>query len=175
MKKQRLLKLVKLLREDARNKKGVSFDITVWAAPTGQRLFPGVPTTPLPVSCGTSACAMGLAVISGVFKKQGLNATYNLHHDGVSMEPIIALDGNTFLGYHAAAKLFGISPIEAVFLFSPTYYSDQHASVDDPGQMRGAEGERRVANRIAKFVRDGGVFRSNGERPTYEGELRDCY
>ena len=56
MNKKRLLKLADLLEADAKNKKGIKFDY--WA--TANLADPKEP-----ISCGTSACAMGLAALSG--------------------------------------------------------------------------------------------------------------
>lgn len=54
--KKRLLKLADLLMKDARNKKGVMFDLSLLA----KKENGGDPEP----TCGTKACAMGLAAIT---------------------------------------------------------------------------------------------------------------
>lgn len=89
MNKRRLLKLADLLEEDAANAKGVKFDLRVVAchakkhkeAPTspyddGRYFRPGERPT---LDCGTAAGAVGLAVLSGAFKRQGF--TYQIDPD----------------------------------------------------------------------------------------------
>jgi len=66
MNKRRLLKLADLLEADAKNKKGVKFDLGTWG-----NLNEGTPEEEV-ISCGTTACAAGLAAMSGAFKKEGL-------------------------------------------------------------------------------------------------------
>ena len=65
MNKRRLLKLADLLEADAENKTGVQFDLKGWGHSHDD-------DTPVAVSCGTTACAMGLAVLSGAFADAGL-------------------------------------------------------------------------------------------------------
>lgn len=157
MKKARLMRLVKLLRKDASNKKGVKFDLETWGwcSDRQQPLWDSTTANLLPVSCGTTACAMGLAALSGEFEKEGLFATYIEEWNGVSLVPELVskdpgLDNSQ--GFSAAARLFGIRYDVADWLFSPSYYQSR--------QRKGAKGERAVADRIAKFVRDGGLPRN---------------
>lgn len=155
MKKQRLLKLAALLRKDADNKKGVTFNMSYWAAPTervSNHFIQGAydePPETIPVSCGTSACAMGLAVISGAFKRAGLYADFYQRSEGVAMEPCIdAANGERRGGYYAAMELFGISMNYAEYLFNPSAYPEAY--------RKGAKAERYVAKRIEQFVERGG-------------------
>ena len=69
MQKRRLLKLAAMLQADAKNKKGIQFDIGTVGRPSTDIFTPFDASKPIPLDCGTTACAMGLAVISGEFKK----------------------------------------------------------------------------------------------------------
>lgn len=161
MNKARLMRLVKLLRKDAANKKGIKFNLTFWAGPStpdpspnkaiGDHRWAKAPVDPVPLNCNTSACAMGLAVLSGEFKKEGLYATYADTWNGTVMDPAFKPRGATmtYTGFTAAEELFGLNDDQAQYLFSPVLYRKKF--------LRGAKGERYVANRIAKFVRDGGL------------------
>lgn len=126
--RRRLLKLAGLLEADAKNKKGISFDLSLW----------GVADSENPKSCGTRACAMGLAVVSGAFKAAGLR-----NFEGSDSNHLTPAIGSVW-GIEAAAILFSIHKDEAEFLF----YDDNY--VDDP--TKGAAGERAVAKRIRQFV-----------------------
>lgn len=130
MNKKRLLKLADLLEADAKNEKGIKFDLSTWG-----RADEGVPT----ISCGTTACAIGLAVVSGAFKRAGLS---NMYEDG--SDRICPQFEGTW-GFEAAGKLFGIPTRHAEFLFSEDYYPRSRPAT-------GAAGERLVANRIRDFV-----------------------
>jgi hypothetical protein len=127
--RRRLLKLADLLEADARKKKGIKFDFTEW----GQADDPNSP-----MSCGTTACALGLAALSGAFARNGLTAT--IQHFGwieIKME-----SGARFI--EAGAELFKISYEESEFLFT---------SGKALGRLRkGAKAERAVAQRIRNFV-----------------------
>jgi hypothetical protein len=127
--KQRLLKLADLLETDAKNKNGVKFDLTTW----GQ-----VSDSTKPVSCGTSACAMGLAALSGAFKKQGLQ--YEVGGTGYLH---VGINGE-WGGFYAAQKLFDISGDEAEWLFDVDGYG--------AAEVTGAKGEHNVAKRLRDFV-----------------------
>lgn len=154
--KRRLLKLADMLEADAKNKKGVHFNLSTVVAKTDPENYSGfachVPEDFSPeISCGTTACAMGLAAISGAFKRAGLSYKYDS-----SNQLIVTTWNGRFKEYDAAAVvLFGITKDEANYLFTPSYYSEKVADSwgDHPmSKVRGAKGERRVANRIRKFV-----------------------
>lgn len=125
MNKRRLLKLADLLEDDAKNRRGVKFDFLDW----GQ-----VSNPDKPVSCGTTACAMGLAAISGAFKRAGL--TFD------SERQIIRFKG-TAGAVDAARHVFDLDLEAASFLFTDM------AGLPD---LQGAKGERAVAKRIRDFV-----------------------
>lgn len=130
MNKKRLLKLADLLEADAKNKKGVKFDLAIW----GRSYIGG-----LSMSCGTVACAVGLAVLSGAFKRAGLT---NFHKYPETFSVCPEFDGST--GFDAVNKLFNIKIQESAFLFDAGAYPDD--------KHRGAVAERFVAKRIRDFV-----------------------
>lgn len=131
MHKKRLLKLADLLEKDAKNKKGIKFNLRAWAL---------VADGKKPMSCGTQACAMGLAALSGAFKRQGLTMGWNYI-------PTIR-NGKThwyeMRGFDAAAVLFEIDYGLAEWLFSARYYRGIPTT--------GATSERAVAKRIRAVV-----------------------
>jgi hypothetical protein len=126
MNKRRLLKLAALLEADAKNKNGIKFDMCDWGT---------VKNPDATMSCGTSACAMGLAALSGVFKRAGLRggvksgAIHFYWHD----YPVG--------GLYAAQKLFDIDRLTAMELFLP-----------GDGRIYGAAAERAKAKQIRKLV-----------------------
>lgn len=136
MHKKRLLKLADLLEADAKNRKGIKFDLAVVARKEegdSQRDFrPGEQPT---IDCGTAACAIGLACLSGAFKR----AELTWHIDEWGFEPMVA--GK--VGFEEAYRVFGLDEEYGDFLFLPDAY-------DKP--MTGARGERGVAKRIRDFV-----------------------
>lgn len=126
--RRRLLKLARLLEKDAGNAKGIKFDLSIWGYADLSK--------PKPVSCGTTACAMGLAVASGKFRSDGLKP---MTREG-DLEP----RAGHKTGIPAAAKLFQITDREAEWFFlDESYPWDQRS---------GAKGERAVAKRIRDFV-----------------------
>jgi hypothetical protein len=131
MNKRRLLKLADLLEEDAANKKGIKFDLGLWGASDED-------DAPVSVSCGTTACAMGLAVVSGAFKRAGLTNYYGDSGDRIC--PVF----EGYDGFEAAQRLFKISQDQSFFLFDQSQYPI--------GSTSGARGERYVAKRIRDFV-----------------------
>lgn len=138
LQKRRLLKLAKLLEADAKNKKGVKFDLYVVGRSSDYQEFRKHPDVKM--DCGTTACAMGLAAISGAFKKEGLSFDIYLNTNQITTK----FKGR-FIGYdEAAVKLFGISMDQAHYLFSPyTYLSSK---------TQGAAAERHVIRRIKNVV-----------------------
>lgn len=129
MYKNRLLRMADLLERDAQNPKGVQFDIRNWGE---------VREPDNPMSCGTTACAMGLAALSKTFEAEGLWAVIpsrgriDIHYKDKCRD-----------GYKSAQHLFKISHQTAVWLFSPQTYR---------GEMTGAVGEMKVARRIKRLV-----------------------
>jgi hypothetical protein len=143
MNKRRLLKLADLLEADAKNKKGVKFDLGTWASPSGDSWNRQWNTKEdeIKVDCGTTACAVGLACISGAFARSGLTYTYKPSWMG-GFHLIPKFDGSK--EFPAVAKFFGVEKSEALWLFSAEQYPDNKTT--------GAAGERFVAKRIRDFV-----------------------
>lgn len=130
MHKRRLLKLADLLEADAKNPNGVKFDLGTW----------GWSTTKPDVSCNTTACAMGVAALSGAFEYDGLTYfTRENGHSGILIE--VECQGRR--GTAAAARLFRITRRAADWLFLEDWYDDS---------TTGADGEFAVAKRIRDFV-----------------------
>jgi hypothetical protein len=84
---------------------------------------------------------MGLAVISGAFKRSGLLNYYSEYSRSIA--PVFrSTNGKTYEGFQAASALFEINDDTATWLFGTHSYDD----------TVGAKGERAVAKRIRKFV-----------------------
>lgn len=124
--RRRLLKLADLLEADAKNKKGIKFDLGMWGLADDETK---------PVSCGTTACAIGLAVASGAFKSDGLSS-----RNDFDLTPRFAGKQS----WDAVQALFSLGHREASFLFMDTFYSADLRA--------GAAAEREVAKRIRDFV-----------------------
>lgn len=143
----RLVRLAALLERDADNETGVKFDLSTWGAPSddGQQLYRDGKPKEVKVDCGTTACAFGLAAISGEFKAEGL--TYEFvpvtSVGGYALVPTIMDGGRPRSGFSAAQALFGIEYAAAEYLFDTVAYDEV---------PQGAEGERLVASRIRDFV-----------------------
>lgn len=141
MNKDRLLKLADLLDADAENAKGVSFNLSSWAQKKNERgrfdSYTFQPGEVVSVNCDTAACAWGLAAISGSFKDDGVD--YKI--DSIN-RLIPTFEGHT--EFEAAEAFFDVGRLEASFLFDPDYYP--------PAKLRGAVGERFVAERIRSLV-----------------------
>ena len=148
--KRRLLKLADMLEADAKNKKGIQFHLDVIVGQSnsehheGYNRYVGKDFKP-EVSCGTTACAMGLAAVSGAFKKAGLS--YKLE-GGTHINT--TWKGHSKPFDKAAVKLFDIRLEEACWLFDPNFYKDKNSGYCF--LVKGAKGERRVARRIRKLV-----------------------
>lgn len=164
MNKERLLKLADLLEADAANPEGIKFDLSFWGADAqysgadwdtkealqgqGVGLKPG---RAIPVNCGTAACAVGLAAISGVFADEGLG--YKLTCNG-ELSPMF--DENE--SWDAVYDFFGLTEEQATSLFSDASYTVK----------RGAEAELAVATRIRRFV--DGSYQPGDHESDAEGE-----
>lgn len=137
--RKRLLQLADLLEKDASNKKGMKFDMGSWGEITGDH------TLDNPLSCGTQACAMGLAALSGVFKRAGLGYELRkIDSEYYSVEIFFRQRGRKLIvgGTSSASRLFGIPQDHANWLFT-----------DWPENCReGARGERIMAKRLRDYV-----------------------
>lgn len=128
MNKRRLLKLADLLEADAKNKKGVKFDLA--AVIMGPNCRGETPK----LDCGTAACAIGLWALSGKFRDVNV-----VHIGGFDFWPVYK--GRS--GRNAAELYFEITDPESAWLFLPNFYA---------GKTTGAVSERAVAKRIRDFV-----------------------
>jgi|SRR5882724_3271763 len=147
MRTDRLLKLANLLETDATNPQGVKFDLNGWAKPaymswSTEEDFYDRQTETVPVNCGTSACALGLAAISGIFKDEGFSFT---------ISPIGILvpffKDVTTMGFDAAEEFFEITTHQSYQIFDPNYYPE--------AEKTGSIGELAVAARIRTLVAEG--------------------
>ena len=132
MNKLRLLKLADLLEADAKNKKGIQFDMTDWGTVSDHKK---------PLSCGTQACAMGLAALSGAFKRAGLEAKID---EGGYLR--FKWKGRHVKGFDAGRHLFDIDEYESDMLFG------LHG-----GETEGSKVERAKAKQIRRFVKTGEI------------------
>lgn len=131
MNKDRLIRLAALLLRNATNKKGVKFDLQDWGSSTdGHKKL----------DCGTTACAVGLACISGEFEKDGLTINMDLAIENNVINPRYKENW----GWSAVIDFFSIDSPTAEKLFMSSKYPQ--------GQRKGAAGEIAVANRILETV-----------------------
>jgi hypothetical protein len=140
MNKKRLLKLADLLEADAKNKKGIKFNMGTWG---------DIYETDNLMSCGTKACAMGLAALSGAFKRAGLGYNLTRYPDleycPAQLNITFSRNGYTHHGgIVSAMHLFDLTDQQAEALFTP---NDLFG-----GTYTGAEAERHLAKLIRKFV-----------------------
>jgi hypothetical protein len=139
MNNERLLRLADLLEADASRVDGIKFNLGCLVQPDGNRTFRGLSKVKL--DCGTQACAVGLAALTGAFEAEGL--TYTL--DNGYFAPIFA--GEECEWDWAAHKLFEIEPNVVNFLFTIDGYWREAMK-----PMTGAVAEREVAQRIRDLV-----------------------
>jgi hypothetical protein len=134
---ERLLKLADLLEADANNPKGVKFDLTAWVQKKDSdgefTTFGFAKGETIPVSCGTAACAWGLAAISGAFADDGVG--FDLNRNGW-----ISPTFNGAEDFDAAEMFFDINTNEVSYLFDPDFYPNS--------KLRGRKGELYVAKRV---------------------------
>lgn len=142
MNKRRLLKLAKLLEADAKKPKGVKFDLETWGQTEKAHQF-------VKADCGTQACAVGLACVSGSFKNEGLR--FGLDDKGLIYPEVdnpgfsgLFYEPRSITGEEAVKHFFDLTKREARFLFFPQKYPKT--------KTRGQVGELYVAKRIRDFV-----------------------
>jgi hypothetical protein len=131
----RLERMVALLDRHIAEPK-INFNLASWVTSVSKR--GGITNLFRKVECHTAACAVGLALVSGEFKEEGLKMGYETIDGTSGISPLY--EGET--SYTAVAKLFGISRDQAIQFFSPNSYYD----------FRGKEAALAVRNRICKFV-----------------------
>lgn len=143
--RKRLLKLAGLLEKDAKNKKGVKFDLGTWAKPANADYLEQYTTranvTPSP-DCGTAACAVGLACISGAFAREGLTIAPRRWDGGMQVGYIAVPAFGRLRDFPAVRAFFDLDKHQSRWLFMSQFY---RAST-------GARAERAVAKRIRDFV-----------------------
>lgn len=139
MNHERLLRLADLLEADAGRVDGIKFNLGCLVQPDVNGTFLGLSKVKL--DCGTQACAVGLAALTGAFEAEGL--TYTL--DNGCFEPVFA--GEECEWDWAAEKLFEIEANVVTFLFTIDGYW-----AEDRPPMTGASAEREVAQRIRDLV-----------------------
>jgi len=132
MRKDELLKLADLLETDAAKADGIKFDLNYWAKPNKEG-------GPLTMDCGTAACALGLAALSGKFPGLTIDIDFQV--------PTFEQDGRTYSGTYAAVAYFQISEREADLLFLPDFYKFKQSK----------KAELEVAARIRNLVATGVV------------------
>lgn len=134
----RLLRLAVLLEDDARNSVGLQFNLNTWA-----KCGPDdVPT----VACGTQACAVGLACLSGEFTNEGLLFKTSIGHDSTGPVVQITPRYKDWVDWDAVEEFFEIDDDASYELFVASEYRR------DDLPTKGAEAEMAVANRIREFV-----------------------
>lgn len=140
MNKKRLLKLADLLEADAKKKKGVKFNLSLWGKV--DVIDPDQVPKTVKVDCGTTACAIGLACISGAFKRAGLRAVTVSKNatGGNNIKPAFG----QYREWSAVQEFFGLNFDALRFLFTNAWYDHEN--------MDGARGEKIVAKRIRDFV-----------------------
>lgn len=89
--------------------------------------------------CGTTACAVGAAMLHPWFNERGLIATF----DGGFGAPCIRNNNSAGSDFDAAAAFFGLNFDQAVSLFSPSSYPTHH--LNSP---------QAVADKVRKFVKE---------------------
>ena len=113
---RRLLKLADMLEADAKNKKGIKFDLRIVGQVSDINQYYNTSKKFEPkLDCGTSACAMGLAAISGKFKRAGLS--YRVRNYSINM----TVNNRIVYFDDAAMRIFGITWKEANYLFNSYY------------------------------------------------------
>jgi hypothetical protein len=138
--KDRLLKLAKLLVANAKNKKGVKFDLNSWAIMEDVDVKPDTNQS-VKMDCRTTACAAGLAAISGQFK--GLGYQLSAGYKKLWVDPTF----KHYEGFDAVTAYFGLNLEQGKRLFVPDFYPKKYQTK--------AKGEKFVAERIRYFVRKG--------------------
>lgn len=145
----RLEKLAKLLETNADNSTGLCFNMHTWGASSvwlekiqnGEPKKADLKTSEIQawkpeLSCGTTACAWGLAAVSGIFYEEGVFCRVS----GACME----IQWGSFQDFKAAQEFFGLELEEAAYLFLPSSYLTHH--------QKGAEAEKYVAVRIREVI-----------------------
>lgn len=129
--KERLLLLADKLEADANNPKGIKFDLYQWFGDETKEMIcnGGVPI----LDCGTVGCAIGLAMLTPEFNKEGFGTS-----------KFQTPEFNKKVQWDAVEEYFGLSHRKALKLFYDLEY---------PRNLRkGADAERAVTKRIREHT-----------------------
>ena len=128
-----MTRLADLLMKNSRNKKGLFFNYGDWGSvEAGGK--PGM-------NCGTSACALGLAAISGKFPGLG----YRYSHGGlISIDTNLRKPSVRLTNVETGALYFDLTNDESYHIFGGGIATEESL---------GAKAERAVAKAIRQFVK----------------------
>lgn len=138
---ERLLVLAGALEANAKNPKGMRFDLDTWLEGPGTPWYTPWGSLPEPArNCGTVGCAVGLAMLIPALQADGLNQLHsNPRRRG--RWPEFGFDKE----WAAVEKFFGLNEEESKKLFRSDRYP-----VNSP--TKGAAAEVMVAERIRSVV-----------------------
>jgi hypothetical protein len=136
-----------LLEADAAKPDGVRFDLGFWVKEFTEHgpsdFAVAKKSDEIPLTCNTSACAMGLFCLSGAFKDAGLTYQYHPGYgDFLTLIPSLGEDDRRGDGIAVAADLFDIDYEAAEVLFMPDSYR----------KTKGAVAELEVAKRMRELA-----------------------
>lgn len=113
---ERLERMERCLREHVRDEAGFIFNIAIWCMTI---------TVEKHTCCGTSGCAVGLALHQKLFEKEGLRL--------LSVGPVLVNEkGIQYHGFDAIQALFDLNPKQARDLFTINIRSSQHKDAYGP-------------------------------------------
>ena len=112
------------------------FNLATWAG-NADHPWEGKPD----LSCGTSACAVGLATTIPEFAEAGLRLAVSTTGEDAGLVYDCKEDGNYYSNFRAVEKFFDILPSEANYLFSRGSYENEEDTTADE-----------VADRIKSFL-----------------------
>lgn len=159
MHKDRLLLLAKKLRELAKKPpKKFKFDLRYWGLQREERAG----KKPTKLTCATSACAVGSAMLMPEFQKLGLKADLDPNSDTISGKVLMVPVYKWYRAFKAVEQFFGITDDQALYLFEPGYYKVKHRT--DPAL---------VAARIEYFVVTKGVYLTGSRDTSLENHYND--
>lgn len=140
MRSDLLLRLADYLEKDANNEKGVKFSLIGWGSII-ERPADGQDH----LSCGTVACAMGIARAADLFVNEGMRP-FDQTETWAPFSPslIDPSTGRRYEMWQAIKVLFGIEDKESEWLFSADCYK--------PCLRTGKEAELAVAARIRSLA-----------------------
>ena len=129
-----MTRLADLLMKNSRNKKGLFFNYGDWGSVEDGKK-PGM-------NCGTSACALGLAAISGKFP--GLGYAIDRSSNNITLDTNLRKPGEYLTNPEIGALYFDLTDEESCHIFGGGIETEDSI---------GAKAERAVAKAIRKFVK----------------------